>query len=155
MKFNVNDKVRVKLTDHGRKVLREAHAVFWADYPNAAPREYTPQKEDAEGWSEWQLHALMDAFGSRMLGGPLLFETTIELVLPDQTPVAQGSTALDVNDAIEARQKLERDILALLSEFAAKTSLTVRGVQLDLMDMQYVGLNSVSRATGVRVEVRL
>ena len=87
MKFNINDKVRVKLTDHGRKVYRDDHFAFWQDRSSRYVPSYVPPKEDAEGWSEWQLHALMAAFGSYChMGSPVPFETTIELVLPQEQP---------------------------------------------------------------------
>lgn len=84
MEFNINNKVRVKLTDHGRAIHAADDALFWAstDYPN--PPEYTPPKEDEDGWSEWQLWTLMEAFGKHThLGFDLCFEPTIELVTPN------------------------------------------------------------------------
>lgn len=63
--LNVNENVMVKLTDRGRQaLLRERH--------------YIP-KEDADGWTIWQLHSLMTALGKHI--GPGFgdspFETTI------------------------------------------------------------------------------
>ncbi len=77
--FNINSTVRVRLTDHGRRLLRIEHEKFWAntarpDYP------YTPPKEDEGGWSEWQLWCLMRELGPHIdFGGLLPFETVIEL----------------------------------------------------------------------------
>lgn len=66
MKFNINDTVRVRLTDYGRAALRG---------------EFKPPKQDEDGWSDWQLWALMQAFGDRVnVGFPLCFETEIEIV---------------------------------------------------------------------------
>ena len=81
MNFNVNDKVRVKLTDFGRQALARQHVEFWARTGRAAPYAHTPPKEDADGWSEWQLWSLMQDLGPHIsLGGPVPFETTIQLV---------------------------------------------------------------------------
>lgn len=75
VKFNINEHVRVKLTDVGRAWHREYMLPFHTpDYP------YKPPKEDAEGWSRWQLHDLMQIFGSKIAPGTdLMFETDIIL----------------------------------------------------------------------------
>ena len=51
MVINVNDLVRVRLTDRGREV---------------AARHGFVQKEDVGGWSSWQMWELMRVFGSGM-----------------------------------------------------------------------------------------
>jgi hypothetical protein len=79
MDFNINGKVRVKLTDHGRKLLASNHAEFWAGV-GREPYPYTPPKEDADGWSEWQLWCLMQELGRHIrMGSEAPFETTIQL----------------------------------------------------------------------------
>lgn len=77
--FNLNNKVRVKLTDRGRAALEADHATFWAS--NGRPAmPYTAPKEDADGWSEWQLWSLMSALGNHVgLGFDNAMETTIQL----------------------------------------------------------------------------
>ena len=75
LKVNINDSVRVRLTDHGRKLHREHWDRFVGDaYPYRAP------EEDEQGWSGWQLWDLMSVFGEHMcMAGPLPFETEIEI----------------------------------------------------------------------------
>jgi hypothetical protein len=83
MKFNINHDVRVKLTDRGMSLHKESHDKFWAQFEREAPK-YTPPKEDADGWSTWQLWTLMHDFGpyiSMSLDTP--FETEIELVISE------------------------------------------------------------------------
>ncbi len=81
MDFNINDKVRVKLTDHGRACLERNHVEFWAGIGRPAPYAYTPPTEDAEGWSEWQLWSLMHELGPHTsMGLSVPFETTIQIV---------------------------------------------------------------------------
>lgn len=76
--FNLNNKVRVKLTDHGRAVLEVEHSKFWREAGRTMP--YTPPKEDADGWSEWQLWQLMSTLGGHLgLGFAKVMETTIQL----------------------------------------------------------------------------
>ena len=77
--LNVNDTVRVKLTDHGRAFHAKDYANFQLTAGTTMP--YTPPKEDAEGWSQWKLWQLMYSFGPHMcLGGALYFEADIEVV---------------------------------------------------------------------------
>jgi len=77
--LNVNSTVRVKLTDHGRAVHAKDHADCWGSA--GVIRPYTPPKEDAEGWSRWQLWVLMQTFGPHTyLGGRPCFEADIEVV---------------------------------------------------------------------------
>lgn len=79
--FNINEYVKVKLTPHGRRIHKEDHVNFWKEAGRKPPFEYTPPEEDADGWSKWQLHALMEKFGPYMcLIGPLCFETTIQVI---------------------------------------------------------------------------
>ena len=66
VKINLNDKVRVKLTDHGRAVCQK----HWGE----------PPKEDADGWSTWQLSGLMQTFASHItFGFTSLFDPEIEV----------------------------------------------------------------------------
>lgn len=76
-KFNVNEKVRVRLTDLGRRVLREE----WDELRRVHPLvgKHTPPKEK-DGWSEWQMWQLINHFGAHTgLGLDPAFETTIEI----------------------------------------------------------------------------
>jgi hypothetical protein len=47
-RFNVNDNVKVKLTDYGRKLLRAEHDGFWAKHSRDVV--YEPKREDANGY---------------------------------------------------------------------------------------------------------
>ena len=63
MKFNINNDVKVKLNDKGRKITN-----------------FTV-KEDKDGWSKWQLWDLMSTFGKYIsLGCATPFDTEIEIV---------------------------------------------------------------------------
>jgi hypothetical protein len=77
--FNANDKVRVKLTKEGRAYHRRLY-----DERYIGLFDYTPPKEDAEGWSEWQLHDLMSTFGGAIsLAAPVPFETWFQFGKPE------------------------------------------------------------------------
>lgn len=74
MKFNINDRVRIKLTDKGRKILQESHSAAWVSL-----------KEDADGWSELKLWHAMSYFGKHIFcGSDLCFETEIEIPEPSK-----------------------------------------------------------------------
>ena len=82
MRFNINDLIRVKLTPLGRLKLEEEHSILFAPYRAAGGyMPYTPPKEDAEGWSTWQMWYLFAKLGQHHYNGsPFLFETEIELI---------------------------------------------------------------------------
>lgn len=61
VRFNINDYVRVQLTDKGRQLHRERHERLFGEHFAQLP--YIPPKEDADGWSRWQLWALMEELG--------------------------------------------------------------------------------------------
>ena len=83
---NVNDVVRIKLTPHGRDCLRQNYEILNASYGGMCSWLYEPPIEDADGWSEWQLHHLMSELGRHVGSGcDLLFETTIRLELRTKT----------------------------------------------------------------------
>lgn len=76
LKLNVNDTVKVRLTNSGKLAHRRAHDELRRQFPKL--RKYSPPKTDADGWSEWQLWHLMQAFGPVIsLGSEPPFETTI------------------------------------------------------------------------------
>lgn len=77
--INMNDTVKVKLTEHGKQILKENHDMFWKD--RAAPYEFKLPKEDENGYSSWQLWGLFQEFGHKIgLGFKLPFETGMIIV---------------------------------------------------------------------------
>lgn len=78
--FNINGYVYVKLTDAGRKEIRRRTEEL-EDYYNKPRGTFSDHKEeDADGWSKWQMHELMNTFGEMTtVGSELPFETTIRL----------------------------------------------------------------------------
>lgn len=83
--FNMNDYVRVRLTDFGRARLREQHDELYrlVVASGGEAREWVPPKEDADGWSEWQLWSLMQRLGQHIyLGMPTPpFDTSIQILV--------------------------------------------------------------------------
>jgi hypothetical protein len=78
IELNINDWVSVKLNDIGRDRHR-ADFDRWTANLQRKP-EYRAPKEDAEGWSKWQLWHLMEIFGPLInLGAIPPFETTIRV----------------------------------------------------------------------------
>ena len=87
MDFNINDTVWVRLTPHGRAMLKANHAEICAAFPNIlADLAYTPPVEDLDGWSEWQMWGLMQEFGEHTGNGkPQCFEQNV-IRIEDQKP---------------------------------------------------------------------
>ena len=83
MEINLNDNVWVKISSTGKQILEQQHNVLEAQIlainPDYQKRPQTLPKEDADGWSKWQLWHLFDYFGSHISLGvnPLPFGTTI------------------------------------------------------------------------------
>ena len=114
MNFNLNEKVRVKLTDHGRTCLERNHVEFWAGTRRTALYAYAPPKEDADGWSEWQLWNLMHELGPHTsMGSPVPCETTIQLVehKPWSPPPEDPLKALEYARDTMADLQAHRDML--------------------------------------------
>jgi hypothetical protein len=68
MEFNCNDYVKVRLTDEGRRIHRANYEALVSSMPPLARENvpYIEPKEDADGWSQWQLWELMSQFGPWM-----------------------------------------------------------------------------------------
>gem|GEM_PF-1734656 len=93
--LNVNDTVKVKLTDLGREV----HKAYWE--PFSAGR-YLPPKVDPDGFSDFQLWDLMATFGHKIrMGMDVPFETNIRVKV--HSPTDQSS---DVSGLVEALSEL-------------------------------------------------
>lgn len=70
VRININDRVRVKLTEHGRDLVSKHDGLAFERF-----------KVDADGRIETQLWCLMQAFGPHLyMGGQIPFETEIEVV---------------------------------------------------------------------------
>lgn len=84
VKININHYVLVKLTDLGRNDMRRQHDDLMAHLRPRYQRPFVLKKEDENGYSKWQLHDLMHAFGPLIyLGGDVPFETEIILITKD------------------------------------------------------------------------
>lgn len=59
---NINSIIKVKLTEYGKRVLKEQHAAFCKQHPQVK-LAYTKPVEDKDGYSRWQLWTLMKYFG--------------------------------------------------------------------------------------------
>jgi len=68
-KFNINDTVKVKLTDYGKECLRKDYDDFLervrslVEDKEYVPFEFRLPKEDKEGYSEWQMWDLINKLG--------------------------------------------------------------------------------------------
>ncbi len=87
IKFNINHKVKVKLTEEGRKILKAEGEVLIKIYPDMkefAELNYMLPEIDEDGYSTYQLWDLMKTFGDHMYNGcSVPFETEI-LILTEE-----------------------------------------------------------------------
>lgn len=90
--FNVNMNVRVKLTECGRRLHRENHDALYRN-TGVEPSHYRAPKEDAEGWSTWQLWDLMHEFGKSLWNGSkdIPFMLSIQLDAEELLPIEDQS----------------------------------------------------------------
>lgn len=79
--INVNDLVRVKLTNEGRAILRHRKKIMTIKYYDLSGLFDLPE-EDSNGWSEWKLRDLMVTFNDSILSSfSIPFETEIQVDL--------------------------------------------------------------------------
>ena len=82
MKFNINERVRIKLTQAGMEHLLAHRSAQNEQIKAIAPKYKPPTKQEWDGdeWLDWPLWEVMQTFGPGMtFGGENLFETDIEL----------------------------------------------------------------------------
>lgn len=88
MDFNVNNHVWVRMTAFGKEVLSKK--IDELKISSKIARIALPI-ETTEGWSQWQLHELMNWFGEYMVpGGPEPFEMTIKVPMTVTHKVTGG-----------------------------------------------------------------
>lgn len=75
--YNINDKIKVKLTEHGKAILRNEVADTMRKLKNLnLPDDYFPYPEDEDGYTEFQLWNFMRIFGSHFCNGcPAILDT--------------------------------------------------------------------------------
>jgi len=80
MTFNINDNVKVRLTELGRKILDDRYDEHVKKFPATKQLGRHDPKDDSDGWSEWQLWEIMAIFGEHIGNGfPLAFDTDIRI----------------------------------------------------------------------------
>ena len=82
--FNINNYVKVKLTEEGLKILKSQYNEMLNRMAPQARKSMGPFKKpktDKKGYSEFQLWELMQHFGSYMFNGNMNppFESTIKI----------------------------------------------------------------------------
>ena len=85
MDFNINQSVKVRLTQGGKNLLQRKRAELLQGMDGKiSANAWALPTEDADGWSEWQLWELMREFGQHIYVGQINppFELTIRI--PDR-----------------------------------------------------------------------
>lgn len=102
IRVNLNDQVRVRLTEKGRNILRQR------------VQGWVPPAEDEQGWSTWQFWNLMQDFGRHMvIGFDPPFETDIEIV---RAPMNQSDSINRQTEAAAAVFKAVTELNAAIQE---------------------------------------
>ena len=84
--YNINNMIKVKLTEHGKAILsqeesRIANVLKNLNFSDAD--NYSPYSEDEDGYIKFQMWDFMRIFGSHFdLGCPLIIENN-EIIFPD------------------------------------------------------------------------
>jgi len=79
MKISLNNKVKVKLNEYGFKIHKNRWKLLFSNYGHT----YEPPKVDAEGYTEFHLHELINQYGPFLYNGCALpFEST-ELIIEE------------------------------------------------------------------------
>ena len=83
MKFNINNPIKIKLTDKGREIIKKRHEDFWSQ--RNADIEFKPWPEDEDGWSKQQMYNVFHVFGDYLtVGREPPFETEIDLMIEER-----------------------------------------------------------------------
>lgn len=77
---NFNDRVLVRLTEHGHRILEERHEEMRQKLPSYPT--YVPRKTDADGQVSFQIWDLMNTFGPHMHLGSTKLPIEADLTFP-------------------------------------------------------------------------
>lgn len=87
MKFNINNDVRIKLTDEGIKIYKS----MWQEIIKRLPKEaknrmkkFMEPEIDEEGYSRMQLWEVMNIYGKYMYNGNVNIPFETEIDIPDE-----------------------------------------------------------------------
>jgi hypothetical protein len=70
MTFNINDNVKVRLTERGHEIMKARYDELVGDNLSFRRRyPYVKKQEDANGWSSFHLWDLMYIFGKDVISG--------------------------------------------------------------------------------------
>ena len=67
--YNINDKIKVKLTEHGKDILEKDITDTLGMLKNFNYQKYSPYYTDKDGYTEFTLWDFMRIFGSHFYNG--------------------------------------------------------------------------------------
>ena len=76
--FNINNTVKIRLTEYGKQMLERDHIEFWGGRGMLDKYPYKPHEEDEDGYVKFQLWSLMYQLGKYHILG---CEPTIDTVI--------------------------------------------------------------------------
>ncbi|MCG8750532.1 hypothetical protein [Tenacibaculum finnmarkense] len=79
--FNINHQVKVKLTEYGYSVLVDYYNKYSVEKLNTESIIKIRKKADSEGYTSFQMHQLLNIFGSKLeMRNKICFDTNIIIV---------------------------------------------------------------------------
>ena len=82
--YNINDRIKVKLTEYGNSILKADTTATLDMLKNFNYPEYSPYHTDKDGYIEFQLWDFMRIFGSHFWNGcPQIIENN-EVIFTDK-----------------------------------------------------------------------
>lgn len=82
--MNINDKIKVKLTEHGRSILEKDVTDTLGRLKGFNISDYSPYHTDDEGYTEFRLWDFMRIFGSHFWNGcPQILEHNEIVLIPE------------------------------------------------------------------------
>lgn len=79
--FNINNKIKLKLTEHGASVLKKEHDALMKSFPEKLRHEFKLELNEDGEWEE-QLWVVMNRLGPSLYNGGKLVIKGNDIVLP-------------------------------------------------------------------------
>lgn len=80
MELNINENVKVKITEYGLKILEDNFNKLKKDFPSI-DYSFEKPKVDEDGFSKMQLHEVMKTFGKYMYMGTTKYPIELSIII--------------------------------------------------------------------------
>lgn len=87
--FNLNDQIRVKLNDRGRKIHRDYWEEIASKMPASSNFKIPETQEDSNGYSDWQAWIFMAIYGPHMFSSSSIAPFDMNIIITNTTPMTE------------------------------------------------------------------